>query len=129
MGKFFSWLGNLIKSAIEGIINFFWEILKGIGQFFLDCWNYLWDWISWSFFCALDFLMSSFVALLDLLAENFSVDFDYSGLYTILESASAFNVILPLDTILLCGGIFFAWLLGWVVYKFVKSWLPWVSGT
>lgn len=136
MGKFFTWIGDLVKSCFDGIIGFFvslwnlfWSILAGIGQYFVDAWRYLWDWVAWAFYCGIDWLLSQFVAVLDLLAENFQLEFDFTPFETIFQTVSAVNVFIPLDTFLLCGGIYFACLIGWVIYKFVKSWLPLVSGS
>lgn len=136
MGKFFSWLGELFKSCFDGIIGFFvglwdlfWSILCGIGQFFIDCWNYLWDWIQWGFYSAIDWILCQFVGLLDVLAENLNIEFDLTQFEQLFQAVSFINHILPLDTFLLCGAFYFSFLLIWVVYKFVKSWIPAVSGT
>lgn len=129
MGKFFSWLGNLIKSAIEGIIDFFWGILQGIGQFFLDCWHYLWDWVSWGFLCAIDWILSLFMGILDLLAEKVTFEIDLMPYAEIFQRVSVINAWVPLDTFFYCAGVYFTFLFIWIVYKFVKSWIPSVSGS
>ena len=128
MGKFFSWLGDLIKSAFEGIIDFLWSILKGIGQFFLDCWNYLWDWIVWAFYCVVDFFLGCFVALLDLVSENMSFDLDLTAFQQLILWSEFLNRIFPLDIFLYCTFVYLTCLVCWCVYKFVKSWIPFVSG-
>lgn len=136
MGRFFSWLGNLIKSCIDGIIGFFisiweffWSILCGIGNFFLDCWEYLWNWVQWAYYSALDWILRQFVNFLDLIADNVSLNIDLTGLDSVYNTIAQVNLLIPLDTILYCGGTYITVLLCWVVYKFIKSWIPTISGT
>ncbi|MBR0191851.1 MAG: hypothetical protein IJQ31_07290 [Thermoguttaceae bacterium] len=136
MGRFFTWIGNLLKSCIEGIIsflisiwNFFWNILVGIGNFFVDIWNYVWDWLQWAFYSCIDWILRQFVNFLDLIADNINLNIDLSGFNSIFQTIAQVNLIFPVDTVLTCSGIYTTVLLVWVVYKFIKSWIPTVSGT
>ncbi|MDO4628513.1 MAG: hypothetical protein Q4C70_04975 [Planctomycetia bacterium] len=135
MGKFFSWLGDLIKLIFNGIIGFFvsiweafWKILTGIGHFFVDCWEYLWNWVQWAYYSAIDWILRQFVSILDIIIEACPIDVDLSGASGVLSVMYSVDMIFPVDTILSCMGIYFVCLVGWCVYKFIKSWIPTVSG-
>ena len=136
MGRFFTWIGNLLKSCIDGIITFFisiweffWNILVGIGNFFVDIWNYVWDWLQWAYYSAIDWILRQFVNFLELIADNINLNIDLSGFNSILQTVAQVNLIVPVDTVLICSGTYTAVLLVWVVYKFIKSWIPTISGT
>lgn len=135
MAGFFEWLGNLIKSCIDAVIGFFyglwegfWAILCGVGAFFVDCWNYLWGWCSWCFYVSIDWILRQFVGILDLLATKIEFDVDFSAYQTIFETVAHLNAWLPLDTVFYCASFYFSIMFVWIVYKFVKSWIPTVSG-
>lgn len=138
MGRFFSWLGNLFKSCIDGIIGFFvslwdiiWNLFEQIGSWFLDWFNYVWDFVIYGYYASLDWIIKQFVQFLDYLSTVISIDLD-----SYLETASSFapyvqsvNVFLPLDVICICAGVYFSTLVVWCIYKFIKSWIPTISGT
>lgn len=138
MGRFFSWLGNLLKSCIDGIIEFFvslwgiiWDLLVSVGNWFLDWFYYVWDFIVFGYYGALDWIIKQFVQFLDFLASIIQIDID-----SYLDSVNQFspyihaaNVFLPLDTICICSGVYITVLITWCIYKFIKSWIPTVSGT
>lgn len=136
MGKFFKWIGDLLKSCFDGIIgffisiwDFFWIILCGIGQFFVDCWRYLWDWVIWAFYTSLDWILSQFVAILDKISDQIHFQIDQSSAQQVVNFISSLNAFFPLDMLFLCCSTYITVLIVWTIYKFVKSWIPTVSGT
>lgn len=138
MSGFFEWLGDLWESCVDGILGFFrglwnviWEICCNVGNFILDLINYVWDWVIYGFYKAIDWMLCQFVSFLDWLGTMINFDFMNTLLQntTFISYFQAVNSIVPLDILLLCGTSFLGVLLTWCVYKFVKSWIPFVNGT
>ncbi|MDO4628576.1 MAG: hypothetical protein Q4C70_05290 [Planctomycetia bacterium] len=137
MGKFFSWLGNFIKFCVDAVLGFFvaiWDLfislITAVGQWILDFIEYIWGWIEFGYFMALDLLIGNFLEFLEKLVEKFGLDeSSLESFQNFIEYIQIANRFLPLDIIGGCAVTFFTVLMVWVVYKFIKSWLPTVSGT
>lgn len=138
MKAFFEWLGGLFKSLYDGIVGFFvglwdvvWYVMCGIGGYILSWIDWVWQWIVWAFYQILDFVLVQGVSFLEsTFAESnwtdLNTSFDvFSQCVSALHVANTF---VPLDTLATCFGVYLTVLLVWIIYKFVKSWIPTVSG-
>lgn len=138
MGRFFSWIGELIKSCVDGIIGFFaslwgifWDLLCKLGAWFLDWFLYVWEWVEYGYYCALDWILKQFLNFLSLIDDHVSIDIDdyLDAVSSFAPYIQAVNAFMPLDVILVCCAIYLTCLVTWCIYKFVKSWIPAVSGS
>ncbi|MDO4569746.1 MAG: hypothetical protein Q4D38_05135 [Planctomycetia bacterium] len=138
MSAFFQWIGDLIHSCFNALVNFLFEIFNvfytaacAVGQFYLDFFDYIWQWIVWAFYLALDFFLVQGIAFSHFTFDNFDfIDFNtIVSLYqTIKAVLSVANNFVPLDTFFFCLAIYISVLLVWIVYRFIKSWIPTLSG-
>ena len=74
-------------------------------------------------------MMRLWVNFLDMISDKISLRDFFDSADSVFQTMSLVNGILPLDTILTCCGIYLSALCTWVVYKFIKSWIPTVSGS
>ena len=138
MKAFFEWLGSLFKSLYDGVIGFFiglwdavWGVMCAIGTYILSWIDWVWQWIVWAYYQIIDFVLIQGVSFLEM---TFS-DSDWGDLSSYLDmytqcvsGLQKANNFFPLDVMASCLGVYVVVLLLWIVYKFVKSWIPTVSG-
>ena len=138
MKAFFEWLGSLIKSSFDGIIGFFvglwdafWGVMCDVGAYILSWIDWVWQWIVWAYYQIIDFVLIQGVTFL----ESTFADSNWGDLNSYLDAylqcvnaLQVANTFVPLDMMVVCLDVYIKVLLVWIVYKFVKSWIPTVSG-
>lgn len=137
MSGFFTWLGSIIKSCFSAVIDFFlalwsqiWGICESVGQYFLDCFNYCWDWVQYGFYSLIDWLLCQLMNFFMMISENFEFEQSFSDADIDLYLSYVYMVdaIFPLGIFFGCCSVYFTLLLTWTIYRFIKSWIPTVSG-
>lgn len=137
MSGFFEWLGNIIKSCFKAFIDFFiglwdliWSLIEKIGAFMMDVFDYVWSWVSYGFYSLIDWLLTQLMGFMTIISENFSFDagFSDSDIDVFLSYVCMADAIFPLAIFFGCSTVYFTFLLTWSIYRFIKSWIPTVSG-
>lgn len=135
MGKFFSWIGDLIRSCVDGIIQFFgaiwdlvWSLICDAASYIFEFLTYCFSWIVFIIIYMFDWALVLLVEVLEVPGEV--VNIDVSGLENLdsFATIAAVNIVIPLDTILQCWLVVGAVLVTHVIYCFIKSWIPTLSG-
>ena len=137
MSRFFEWIGSVILSCVTGVLQFFWDlweviwqILVDIATFFLDLFDYVFDWVEYGFYSFVDWVLKQLLNFLTLVTD--SVDFNLvvssSDAETLFGYIYMFDKIFPLATFFSCCVFYFGFLVSWTVFRFCKSWIPTVSG-
>lgn len=136
MFGFFEWLGNLIKSIFNFFFGFvidlwdlFWGVCCAVGNWICAGFEYVWDWVIFGFYCAFDWILCIFVDILEKLSLIISIPIDFQSLQPLIPYIQMCDIFLPIRVFVACVIVYTSVLMTWVTYKFVKSWIPTVSGT
>jgi hypothetical protein len=139
MGDFFKWIYDGLCKIYETAYNAVYAAFKYIYDWILEIGDWLWrfvnflyEWfwedlnslVDWFFVLG----MSSLSVLVDLLPS-----YDMTALQPSLDvfvySVSLVNCVAPVEELFYCVVVYVTLLVVWVVYKFIKSWIPFFSGT
>lgn len=140
MKWFFKWLWNAIFALFSPFIDFLyavWDFLYSlmadVGQWIIDAFWWCVGVAVWWFWVCLDSVLSygydTFAFLLDLFPE-FEIPTAYSSaVSTVMQVIGTIDCFVPVSVILACVVLYAGFLVAWCFYKFVKSWIPTVSGS
>ena len=140
MASFFRWLWDCVTGLFQPVISFFyavWDFLYSlmaqVGNWILDAFWWLVGVFVWLFWVCFDSLAalsySAFAFLMDCLPEFHIPEAYSSAAVSAMQIIATIDCFIPVATFLACILLYTAFLVGWCVYKFVKSWIPTVSGS
>lgn len=140
MKWFFKWLWDAIFGLFAPIIDFIyavWDFLYAlmakVGSWILDAFWWVVGVYVWLFWVCVDSVLSfgydTFAFLIDFLPE-FSIPEAYtSAAVSAMQVIATIDCFIPISVFLACILLYTAFLIAWCVYKFIKSWIPTVSGS
>ena len=107
-----------------------WGLIKLIGSFLLELFDYVFSWVEYGFYSSVDWVLCQLMNFLSLITTNFDfqMEISSSAADTFLSYVAMLDAIFPLATFFTCCSVYFSFLVVWTIYRFVKSWIPTVSG-